>query len=627
MQPSLAPIRTRALPKPTLEPRARGSLVPAFLALGISFFVLLLAACGGGGGSGGGQMQPQSGELTMVMRDAEGDFLQYAVDVTSIKLMRANGDVVETLPLTTRVDLTQLVDLSEIFTHATVPSGDYTSIVVSLDYTNAQITVQDQNGVSHPATAVDTNGAALGKIDVQIDLPSDGLIRIGPATPSLVTLDFDLDASNDIDFTTDPAIVTVEPMLSVTPSLDTDREHRVRGLLSAVDTSTGIVTLDVRPFDRHDGEFGKIEFATDADTKYEINGTELFGDAGFTAFAALAADTPVVASGMIVNGKLSADVVLAGSSVPWASAQVVDGVVMSRAGDVLRVSGITGDFATGEFDFHRNITVIVSDATVVTAPALALEGLDIGAISVGSRLHAVGTFASATTLDASAGRVRLEMNQLVGTVVAPSPLVVDVLRMNGRPVRAFDFSGTGTDIAHDANPQAYEVATGALDLSNLAVDDLVRVRGQVGPFGSAPPDFIARTLIRVDLESNAAALFVSWRAVGGATAPFSSTSPERIDVDLSDARYALDVRGVPMAVVGQLDSIALLAPGAPGGYLVVARGTHEIHLYRDFDKLVQALNDQLAGGKRLNQLIAGGRYNATTHELTMPRASFEFSAP
>jgi len=627
MQPSLAPIRTRALPKPKLTKARRASLIPACLAFALSCVVLLLAACGGGGSGGGAQVAPQSGELTMVMRDAEGDFLQYTVDVTSIKLMRANGDVVETLPLTTRVDLTQLVDLSEFFTHATVPSGDYTSIVVSLDYTNAQITVQDPNGNPFPATAVDSNGAALTKIDVKIDLPTDGPVRIGPATPALVTLDFDLDASNDINWGANPLTVSVQPFLSVTPSLDTTREHRVRGLLTSVDQATGIVTIDVRPFDRDDGDFGQIKFGTSADTKYEINGTEYFGDAGFTAFSALAASTPVVASGTIDNAMLTADVVLAGSSVPWANAQVVDGVVTSRSGDVLHVSGITGDFATGEFDFHRNIMVIVGDATVVTAPVFGLEGVDIGSISVGSRLHAVGTFANATTLDASAGRVRLEMNQVVGQVVAPSPLVVDLLRVNGRPVQAFDFSGTGTDIAHDANPQGYEIATGALDLSGLAVDGLVRVRGQVAPFGSAPPDFIAQTLINVDLESNAAALFVGWHAVNGTTAPFSATSSSRIDVDLTDANYSLVVRGVPMPVLGQLDSIALLAPNVPEGYLVSVRGTDEVHLYRDFAKLVQALNDDLSGGRRLAQITAGGRYNATTHELTMPRASFEFIAP
>jgi hypothetical protein len=459
---------------------------------------------------------------------------------------------------------------------------------------------------------------------VKIDLPSDGPVRIGPAAPALVTLDFDLGASNDVNWGANPLTVTVDPFLSVTPSLDTSREHRVRGLLSNVDAASGVVTLAVRPFDRNDGDFGRIEFATDGETRYEIDGVSYVGDAGFTVFTALATGTPVAASGTIGNGGLAAHVVLAGSSVPWANAQVVDGVVIGRAGNVLSVSGITADFATGTFAFHRDIMVIVSDETVVTAPVFGVDGLEIGAISVGSRLHAAGAFANATTLDASAGRVRLEMNQALGRVVAPQPLVVDLSRLNGRPVQAFDFSGTGVDIAHDANAAAYEIATGGLDTAGLAVDDVVAVRGQVAPFGSAPPDFDARTLIRIDLDMNAAALAVSWRGIGGSTAPFTSTSPERIDVDLGDAQYALDV---PLPANERLDSIALLAPNVPQGYMIAVRGTGEVRLYRDFAKLVQALDDELANGKRLAQIVAAGRYNATTHELTMPRASFEFFAP
>src|SRR5262250_2523044 len=87
---------------------------------------VLLSACGGG--SGGGDAPPaaaMTGNVMVGIHDAAGDFLTYTVDVTSIRLERANGDVIETVPLTTRIDFAQLTDLTEFFTIATVPSGTY----------------------------------------------------------------------------------------------------------------------------------------------------------------------------------------------------------------------------------------------------------------------------------------------------------------------------------------------------------------------------------------------------------------------------------------------------------------------------------------------------------------------
>jgi hypothetical protein len=88
---------------------------------------LFLAACGGGGGSmpSSSNAAPTSncsdcGTMFVAITDADGDFLSYSVDVTSLKLKKANGTLVETLPATTRIDFAQLVDLTEFFTAATI---------------------------------------------------------------------------------------------------------------------------------------------------------------------------------------------------------------------------------------------------------------------------------------------------------------------------------------------------------------------------------------------------------------------------------------------------------------------------------------------------------------------------
>ncbi|HEY6598648.1 MAG TPA: DUF4382 domain-containing protein, partial [Pseudomonadales bacterium] len=261
----------------------------------------LLTGCGGGGGESSRVAAPAAaattGQLTIGVRDAADDFLNYTVDVTSLRLERANGDVVETVPLTTRIDFAALVDLTEFLTIATVPTGAYSRVVVGLDFTNAQIVAQDANGAAVPVVAIGADGARLTTLAVAIELPGDGMVRIAAGVPAAVTLDFDLAASNVLDLTATPPHVTVQPLLAVVPELEADRAHRARGLLASVDESEGNITLKVRPFHLRRGEFGRLTVATTTDTRWEIDGEAFAGAAGLAASAALAVDTPVVAQG------------------------------------------------------------------------------------------------------------------------------------------------------------------------------------------------------------------------------------------------------------------------------------------------------------------------------------------
>src|ERR1700688_589625 len=86
---------------------------------GVATLAALLVACGGGSGDMGGSNTGGGvsactggcGPAVITMQDAAGDFLSYTVDVVSLKLRKASGATVETLPATTRVDFAQLVDL------------------------------------------------------------------------------------------------------------------------------------------------------------------------------------------------------------------------------------------------------------------------------------------------------------------------------------------------------------------------------------------------------------------------------------------------------------------------------------------------------------------------------------
>src|SRR4030065_702656 len=113
------------------------------LTAGLAAVVLLalaLAGCGGGGGaasSGTG-----NGEVVIGLTDAPGDFHAYSVDVLSLRLTRADGTVVEALPVKTRIDFAQYTELTEFLTTATIPSGTYTSARLRLDYAQADIAVE-----------------------------------------------------------------------------------------------------------------------------------------------------------------------------------------------------------------------------------------------------------------------------------------------------------------------------------------------------------------------------------------------------------------------------------------------------------------------------------------------------
>jgi hypothetical protein len=150
---------------------------------------------------------------------------------------------------------------------------------------------------------------------------------------------------------------------------------------------------------------------------------------------------------------------------------------------------------------------------------------------------------AASTLDATAGRVRMEITRLTGNVVQLDPLTVNVIELGGLHTGAFDFSGTGTSVAADADPTHCLVDTATLSLAGVSASDLVKVRGLVHAFGTAPPPFDARTVIDVDTDSIGAWFLASWRRrLGGSVRDRRAGSTGR----RSDRRAALaDLLGVP----------------------------------------------------------------------------------
>ncbi|MCZ6617555.1 MAG: hypothetical protein O7E57_05440, partial [Gammaproteobacteria bacterium] len=534
---------------------------------------------------------------------------------------------VETVPLSTRIDFTELTDVSEFLTIATVPAGLYESVVLTMDFGSADVFVQDANGNGVAADVVGEDGNPINVLQMRLNLTTSDVIRISPAVPAAFSLDFDLDVSNDIDLTTTPPTVTVMPFLLAMPELDRDREHRLRGVLTSVDEIESTITLKVRPFLHRVGDFGQFTFSVDEDTQYEVDVVGYTGNPGLAAMAGLDENAPVIAHGQITDAGFLANTVLAGSSVPWTDGDVVKGVVAARSGDVLTVQGARVDAADGRDVFRGSLSVILGELTTVTALGVDHADFDKDSISVGQRVVVFGELADDGSIDAGEGHVRMLMNQLTAQVVEADPLAVDLFYLNGRHPQVYDFTGTGATAEEDADPDFYEIDTSTLGLTNIENGDLVRVRGLVNDFAMAPPDYNARTVIDLDTDTRAASLRVGWES--GTTMPFSTLSSERIDLELSEARVVLQLQGVRIDINNPIDSLALVAPGSDrsGLYAVKVRGTDEIHLFRSFADLIDELTARLDAGNLLHRIGAHGGYNSTTGELTTGRASFEFGAP
>src|SRR5262249_30358804 len=142
-----------------------------------------------------------------------------------------------------------------------------------------------------------------------------------------------------------------------------------------------------------------------------------------------------------------------------------------------------------QLDFQRTVIITVGANTKVTK-AGSTGTVDVSAISVGQSIVALGTLTepassggtmsptpatpvAPATLDATAGRVRLQPTQLHGAVktVVAGTLTLQLRAIDRLGIAMFDFAGTGAATASDADPNNYEVQTGNLSLANLAAGE------------------------------------------------------------------------------------------------------------------------------------------------------------
>jgi hypothetical protein len=609
--------------------RAWGRVAPLGAAL------LALAGCSG------------TAVVTMTSTASQDTFLAYRVGLVSVQLQASSGKSgLTVLPSSTTVDFATLTDVSEVLGAAAIAKGSYTSALITLDYSSAQIVYDDGsvNGVT--LTPVGASGQALSQVQLTVSLDPNGSFSVSSTGASQLALDFNMAASNVVNLTN--KTVTVTPMIAASAMPIDSKQVRIRGPLASVanagtsTTASGSFRVGAMPFNSTASGAGQLAIAASDATTYEINGAASTGSVGLGQLAALSTGTLTVAYGTltIVNGttttattttggttsassstsvSFAATQVLAGSSVQGAGLDRVSGIVSARSGNTLSVEDGTLVGADGSDTFiDGTTTVIMGPNTLVTVFGQGAEINSPQQVSVGSSIDAFGVATSQTsgtaTLDASAGRVRLDISTASGLVTAQGSgsLNLGLAFLGGRAVAAFDFVGSG------ASASQYVVNTGALDLTNSTVGVPVIVTGMPSTFGVSPPNFTASTLL--DPTTIHAELVVDWGA--GTAAPFTTYNGSAIDVDIRNSsiglRHQIQIGAQTLNVVG-LTSDPLIVPDSTTSNTVFTIGhslSSTMENFNTYAAFIARLQAELNGTTLATGVTAVGQYTASTFTLT-----------
>jgi len=619
----------------------------SLLSLFLLFISVSLVGCGGSSGKESETEASGEGEIVIGLTDAEGDFASYTVDVLSLTLTRANGAMVETLPVSTRVDFAQYTEMTEFLTAATVPNGAYVKASMVLDYSDADIWVENAAGNAVKVdNIVDTDGMALSQLEVAVNLEGRTKLVIAPGIPSHLTLDFDLKASNKVQFD-DAGVPTqvVEPFLLADVELKHPKIHRLRGPLASVDVEDSSFEVILRPFHhrlttdrRHRRHFGQLEVVTSNTTLFEINGDDYQGQEGLVALDEQPKFTATIVIGDLKLNprRFEAREVYAGSSVPGGELDVVTGNVIARTGDSLTVKGATLVRAGGSVIFNDEIIVNMGDLTKVKRQLSMGANYDIDDVSVGQRVRVFGVLTNNVTnqleMDAGVnnrGRVKMRFTTLRGMVLdvmdiseQSLPFVLDLQAIDGRHIGLFDFNGTGDESANDSDPAYYEIDVATLDVSEFPSGTPVKVRGFVQSFGqvstAAPSDFAAHTI--VDVSALKAVMTIGWAPASLTAIASSSADSLTFNLDgvgefhhVSRARVAIDLTTI--------DAAPRIVPreNAAGVYRIVQSDTVQLHTR--FAGFTADLDARLQGGALVKHITASGPYDDTSATITAGRAT------
>lgn len=603
--------------------------------------LVVLAACGGGASTtvmdepvavaecdpGNSATFAECGTVMLALTDADGDFLNYTVDVLSLTLETANGRTVETLPGATRINFTDYVDLTELVAVATIPPATYVSGTIRLDYSDAEVFVE-ANGDAKQAVVTDLDGVALTQTELRITLSNRDQLTIVKGRSALLQLDFDLDASHVVDIVPTPATAVSEQFIVAEVSPVDEKDIRVRGRLAAVSEDEMTYTIAVRPFHDRSGDFGRMKVYVTDETEFEVDDAVFVGVEGLRALSAAGTGTPTIAQGTlnVAEHEFTANIVLAGSSVPGTDRDAVVGNVIARDANLLTIRGATIIASDRRAHFNDDVVVEIGPDTKVFKDGDRVSDLSIDAISIGQRVTIRGTLVQTATdslttgirIDATAGAIRMHVTHLLGIVntVLPGQADVTLHAIDRRRVQIFDFAGTGVSPDMDADPDNYEVATGVLPLADFSTGKPIVAWGFPTAFGMAPPDFFGRTVI--DFTNVRSALGIGWGSAG-TVAPFISMGSDGLILDNQnpDIGQRHFIKSGPVLIdLTELDSNTTIVPRTSDRSLFYIKSADSLRQYSDFGDFVDDLGISLNGATTARSMHARGHYDSDTNTLT-----------
>jgi hypothetical protein len=603
-----------------------------FSAVPVALMLLVLAACAG-----------NDSVVTLTSTPSSDNFLVYRVGLAGVLLQTSSGKSgPQALPAEMTVDFAQLNNLSEVLGIVTAAKGTYTSAVITLDYSQAQIIYDDGSLDGLALVPVGSNGKALGLIAVTVNLDPADPLRIAAKQTARLSLDFKLAASNLVDVSAQT--VTITPfMIASTVPIDA-KQVRIRGPIEAVE-SDGDYVSGVAPFDGSVNGTGQLPIVSSNNTTFEVNGSGSTGSVGLTQLAALGASALAEAYGTLTTSAsiattgdsattglaattdttttsssvtFTASEILAGTSVGGTTSDLVSGVVTARSGNTLALEDATVQTSGTSTSIQGTTVVNVGPNTLVTVFGQGVPGF-VGSqqISVGSVITAFGVPQTAGNggiiLDSSASLVRLNATTASGIVAlqGTGALNLDLTSLGGRAVSVFDFSGTG------AIAGQYSVKTNSLDLTNAVVGAPMIASGLPAAFGVTSPNMTAVALL--DPTTIQAELVLDWGA--GTAAPFVTFDSSSIDVDAKNTsigfRHQIQVGSQIIDIVG-LAQDPVLSPGTSGPTIFAighfSRATTET--FDSYTAFITQLQSELNGVVLATGMTAIGQYTASTSAFT-----------
>jgi uncharacterized protein DUF4382 len=575
------------------------------------------------------------GTAVVSLSDVSGDFSSYVVNIDSIVLTRSDGVLAEPLATPEAVDLVRLKDLTELVEAPAVPVGTYTSLALTLDFTNPFITVNIDGQVTR-VSPVDSTGSAIFTSTVSVTFDPSNPLVITAGQCTRLAIEINLAAFNTINFGTSPLTITVKPFLTATVAPVDTTLMRARGTLVIAQPGSNDYVVNMRPFGDPVSALGALTVNTTASTYFNVNGVAYTGTAGLTALQSLQVSSPVAAVGTLgslasITPTFNATEVYAGSSLESPLADYVTGIVAARSGDALTIQGGSYRSRIGFISYLNSLTVTLGPSTIVSEDGALLSGLSPQSVSVGQLINVSGQGSSDAsgnvTLDATSGQVRLAQTPIWGTLnsAAAGSMSLDLLSLGQFEPTVFNFAGTGAAAANDAVPTSYAVNTGALDESGVAGGTLLETFGIVSPFGSAPPDFTATAVTPGSATTQE--LVVEWEN-GGSANPFSSASSSGLVVNLSDPNLSSTIRYISIGPTRQDLTTLPASPTivfASGTPLTLALGNAvALKVFNSAGSFAASLASTLNGSNLVYRLVCVGQYASATNTFTASQVDVNF---